>query len=156
FNVCSNRLLPKVFLGDAGSKFIGFTLVWLLIDSTQAGQLTGMRLSPALALFVVGLPLMDMVATTVRRMRNGLPAFQGDRTHVHHRRQEPGFSKQEILLLIALAAGLVKLVGGGLYAYGAPDWLLFAVFWLLTAMYMVGIEHPQLLARALLRQDSGN
>lgn len=86
FNICNNRLLPKVFLGDAGSKLIGFTLVWLLI---------------------------------------------------------------------ACVAGLINLVGGLLYAWGAPDWLLFAVFWLLTALYMTGIERTRLLARALLGQETG-
>lgn len=155
FNVCSNRLLPKVFLGDAGSKLIGFSLVWLLIDSTQEGQLTGMRLSPALVLFVVGLPLIDMVSTTIRRVRQGMPPFQADRTHVHHILQAQGFSRQEILLLIACTAALIMLVGGVLHAWGAPDWLLFAVFWLLTVLYMSGIERPQLLARALLGQNAG-
>ena len=155
FNVCANRLLPKVFLGDAGSKFIGFTLVWLLIDSTQGGALTGMRLPPVLALFVVGLPLMDMVATTVRRVRKGLPPFQADRTHVHHLLQTAGFTRQEILLLIACTAGFINVVGSLLYAWGAPDWLMFAVFWVLTVLYMTGIERPQLLANAMLGRNGG-
>lgn len=155
FNICNNRLVPKVFLGDAGSKLIGFTLVWLLIDCTQKGEFSGMSLPPALALFVVGLPLIDMVATTIRRVRKGLPPFRSDRSHVHHILQEEGFSRQEILLLIACVAGLINLVGGLLYAWGAPDWLLFAVFWLLTALYMIGIERTGLLARGLLGQNTG-
>lgn len=151
FNICANRLLPRVFLGDAGSKFIGFSLVWLLIDSTQGGAITGMELPPALALFVIGLPLVDMVATTVRRLRKGLPAFEADRTHVHHILLEQGFTRQEILLLIALCASLLSLTGGLLHAWQAPDWLFFAVFWLVTVLYMWGIERPEKLARLLLR-----
>lgn len=147
FNIGSNRLLPKVFLGDAGSKFIGFSLVWLLIDGTQSGAWTGQRLPAALALFVVGLPLIDMVSTTLRRLRRGQPFFAADRTHVHHILQHAGFTQQEVLLLVALACLLLNLAGGLLYAFQAPDWLLFGVFWLLTFAYLYAIDHPALLAR---------
>jgi len=149
FNICSNRLLPKVFLGDAGSKLIGFSLVWMLIDSTQGGQLTGLRIPAVLALFIVGLPLIDMVATTVRRMRKGLPAFAPDRTHVHHILQHAGFSQQEILLLIALCASLVNLVGGAMYMLALPVWSMFAMFWLITLVYFYNIDHAWKLARWL-------
>jgi UDP-GlcNAc:undecaprenyl-phosphate GlcNAc-1-phosphate transferase len=141
FNLCSNRLLPKVFLGDAGSKLIGFSLVWLLIDSTQGGQLTGMRVPGVLALFVVGLPLIDMVTTTVRRMKKGQLAFAPDRTHIHHILQHAGFTQQEILLLIALLASFINLVGGLMYAMDWPAYVMFAMFWAITLVYVYYIEH---------------
>jgi UDP-GlcNAc:undecaprenyl-phosphate/decaprenyl-phosphate GlcNAc-1-phosphate transferase len=150
FNICSNRLLPKVFLGDAGSKFIGFSLVWLLIDGTQGGKLTGMHMPAVLALFVVGLPLIDMVATTIRRVRKGQGVFSPDRTHVHHILQHAGFTHQEILLLIALAASLVNLIGGLMYVLDWPAWLMFGVFWLVTFAYFHYIDHAAKLARLLL------
>jgi len=154
FNVCSNRLLPKVFLGDAGSKFIGFSLVWLLIDATQTGPLTGLSMPAVLALFVVGLPLIDMVATTVRRMRRGLAPFTADRTHVHHILLHAGFTKEEALLLVALACLLINLVGALLFALAAPDWVLFLMFWCLTLLYLHYIDHPAVLGRWLQGRDT--
>lgn len=50
FNICNNRLLPKVFLGDAGSKLIGFTLVWLL----TALYMTGIERTRLLARALLG------------------------------------------------------------------------------------------------------
>lgn len=141
FNLGSTRLLPKVFLGDAGSKLIGFSLVWLLIDSSQAGQLTGLRLPAVLALFIVGLPLIDMVATTVRRMRKGRPAFAADRTHVHHILLRAGFNQAEILLLVALGSGLIIFCGGLMYKLQWPEYVMFAVFCALTYAYIHYIDH---------------
>lgn len=152
FNIGSNRLLPKVFLGDAGSKLIGFSLVWLLIDSTQGGSFTGMRLPAVLALFVVGLPLIDMVATTVRRMRKGKPPFEPDRTHVHHILLNAGFSQQETLLLIGVLAVHLNFIGIVMYMMEWAAWLQFGVFWLLTLLYFVTIEQAWRLGRWLQYQ----
>jgi UDP-GlcNAc:undecaprenyl-phosphate GlcNAc-1-phosphate transferase len=154
FNLCSNRLLPKVFLGDAGSKFIGFSLVWLLIDATQTGPLTGLSMPAVLALFVVGLPLIDMVSTTVRRVRRGLPPFNADRTHVHHILQHAGFTKEEVLLLVAMACMLINLAGAVLFAFNAPDWALFLAFWCLTFLYLYYIDHPAVLGRWLQAREA--
>lgn len=154
FNLCSNRLLPKVFLGDAGSKFIGFSLVWLLIDSTQAGPLTGLSMPAVLALFVVGLPLIDMVSTTVRRVGRGLAPFAADRTHVHHILQRAGFTREEVLLLVALACILINLAGAVLFVFNAPDWALFLTFWCLTFLYLYYIDHPAVLGRFLQASEA--
>lgn len=155
FNLGSNRLLPKVFLGDAGSKFIGFSLVWLLIDATQAGPLTGLSMPAVLALFVVGLPLIDMVSTTVRRMRRGLGPFNADRTHVHHILQQAGFTREEVLLLVAMACMFINLVGALLFAFKAPDWAMFLVFWGLVFLYLHYIDHPAALGRWVQGRNAG-
>lgn len=152
FNVGSNRLLPKVFLGDAGSKLIGFSLVWLLIDGTQSGSFTNGALPAALALFVVGVPLIDMVVTTVRRMRKGQPAFAPDRTHVHHVLLNAGFSRQETLLLIAVLALHVNFIGIVTYLLGWAAWAQFGVFLLMTLLYAMAIEHAWKLGHWLKQQ----
>lgn len=153
FNLGSNRLLPKVFLGDAGSKLIGFSLVWLLIDSTQGGSFTGMRLPAVLALFVVGLPLIDMVATTVRRMRKGKGPFEPDRTHVHHILLSAGLSQQEALLLIAVLAVQLNFIGIVMYMLKWAAWIQFGVFWLVTALYFATVEHAWRFGRWLQHQS---
>ena len=45
-------------MGDAGSIFIGFTVIWLLIEATQGENNTYIR--PVTALWVIAIPLMDM------------------------------------------------------------------------------------------------
>ncbi len=153
FNLGSNRLLPKVFLGDAGSKLIGFSLVWLLIDATQGGAFTGLHLPAVLGLFVVGLPLIDMVVTTVRRMRKGRPAFEPDRTHLHHILQQAGFSHQEILLLVAVLSIQINFIGIVMYILHWPAWAQFGIFCFITLLYFFCIENAWKLGKWLHQQQ---
>lgn len=67
-NLCIGPFSRKVFMGDAGSMFIGLSLVWLLVNGTQAGDAA---FRPVTALWLIGLPLMDMLAIMFRRYRKG-------------------------------------------------------------------------------------
>jgi UDP-GlcNAc:undecaprenyl-phosphate GlcNAc-1-phosphate transferase len=154
FNLGSNRLLPKVFLGDAGSKLIGFSLVWLLIDSTQGGSLTGMHLPAVLALFIVGLPLIDMVATILRRVKKGKSAYEPDRTHIHHVLQQAGFNHQEILLLIGVLSIQINFIGIVMYLLHWPSWAQFGIFFFITLLYFFCIDNAWKLGRWLQQQQT--
>ena len=90
-NLNLSPIVPKCFLGDAGSKLLGFVVVCLLL-SAASGQVGGQKLiKPATALFLVTVPLFDMVFTTLRRIvRKGSP-FAADRSHIHHLFLDLGF-----------------------------------------------------------------
>src|SRR5690606_7999725 len=57
-----------VYLGDAGSTFLGFVLAWLLIEATQGEAAV---ISPALALWFLALPLLDTVYLLLSRALEG-------------------------------------------------------------------------------------
>ncbi len=86
-----------VFLGDAGSQFLGFSLATLVILLTKD---VNPALSSALPLFLVGLPLLDTVSVVVIRLRNGLSPFTPDRRHFHHRLLSVGFEHHEAVSVI--------------------------------------------------------
>lgn len=98
----------KVFMGDAGSTLIGFTVIWLLILATQ-GQGAVMR--PVTALWFIALPLMDMVTIMTRRIRRGDSPFKPDREHLHHILLRAGLSSRQTLLAIVGVAVLFAVVG---------------------------------------------
>ncbi|MDO6707163.1 UDP-N-acetylglucosamine--undecaprenyl-phosphate N-acetylglucosaminephosphotransferase [Photobacterium sp. 1_MG-2023] len=99
----------KVFMGDAGSIFIGFTVIWLLLDATQAGEQSAMR--PVTALWLIALPLMDMATIMVRRIRKGQSPFKPDREHLHHICQRIGLSPFMTLIVICGLAAIMAAVG---------------------------------------------
>lgn len=68
YNLQIVRGLRKVFMGDAGSMLLGFTFAWLVIDFSQSHGESEALISPVTALFVLGLPLVDMLATLARRI----------------------------------------------------------------------------------------
>lgn len=87
----------KVFMGDAGSIFIGFTVIWLLIEATQGPNITPIR--PVTALWMIAIPLMDMATIMVRRIRKGHSPFKPDREYWHHICQRLGMTNHMALFI---------------------------------------------------------
>ncbi len=92
-----------IFMGDAGSQFIGFMAVFLCIYLTQD---VNPALNPALPLLLLGLPILDTLTVMVRRVRAGRSPFSPDKTHIHHRLMEYGFSHAEAVGSIYLLQGV--------------------------------------------------
>lgn len=140
FLFCNLKLLPfmpKVFLGDAGSKLIGLTVVWLLISVAVGGNQGAepSSLAPATALYLVGIPLFDMVATTLSRRRRGVSPFEPDRSHIHHILLDAGFGPRKTLVIILTLAIAVALLGILLSRAGVPEVVQFVVFFALYLTY---------------------
>ena len=72
----------RVFMGDAGSQFLGFTLGVLAVYLTQV---VDTRLSPALTLLFLGFPIVDILVVLGLRVYRRMHWFEASRNHVHHR-----------------------------------------------------------------------
>lgn len=104
FNLGALGKTRKVFMGDAGSMMIGFSVIWLLLLSTQGKANPPLR--PVTALWLIAIPLMDMATVMVKRMRRGDSPFKPDREHFHHICQRIGLSSRQTLALICLISSL--------------------------------------------------
>ncbi len=138
--LANNLMLPpfkhKIFMGDAGSMLIGFSIVWLLIYGSQAiPQGSEISFRPVTALYIIAIPLMDMAAIMIRRIRKGKSPFMADRDHIHHVLMRAGFSSKRTLMIISFGAFFVALVGvlGDLFLL--PESLMLVVFVLLFGLY---------------------
>lgn len=96
-----NRPPAKIFMGDAGSYFVGFCLATSTIMATFAGgELpTYSILAP---LCVLAVPFYDTLSVIVIRLREGRSPFVGDKSHFSHRLVERGLSKGGAVLTIYL------------------------------------------------------
>lgn len=122
----------KVFMGDAGAMFIGFAVVWLLAKGVDP-EAGAMR--PVTALWLVAVPLMDMVAIMLRRLSRGQSVMMADRDHLHHIFMRAGFSDREALVIISGIAVLLATIGLlGEYFY-VPEALMLALFLTLFTLY---------------------
>lgn len=86
-----------VFMGDAGSQFIGYTLAFLAILLTQN---VNPALSAASTLLFLGLPIADLFAALWHRIADGRRWFQADKNHIHHRLLNLGFRHREAVVMI--------------------------------------------------------
>lgn len=94
----------RVFMGDAGSQFLGFAMGLLAVRLTQ--QIDG-PLSPALPLLLLGLPVLDTLMVMGRRLWEGRSPFSADRNHLHHHLLALGLRQdQAVAVLYTVQAGL--------------------------------------------------
>ncbi len=121
-----NKLLPKIFLGDAGSVSLGFLVTASLIYFSQ-GEKT--LILPVTALWLVTVPLMDMLATMLRRYRYGRSLIAADRSHLHHILMDRGLGPRKVLLLLTTYATLCA--GLGLLLEAIPEYLSLLCYFLL-------------------------
>ena len=98
----------KIFMGDAGSMFIGLAVIWLLCMGTQGEQAS---FRPVTALWICAIPLMDMLAIVIRRVKNGRSPFKPDRDHLHHLLLKFGFSATQALMIITLLSVCMSSIG---------------------------------------------
>lgn len=90
----------KVFLGDCGSLFLGFTIAAASVMCvTKSATLIGLAL-PVLAL---GIPIFDTLSSMLRRFLEGRSLFAPDRNHFHHRLLDLGLQQRQAVILIYLA-----------------------------------------------------
>lgn len=120
--------VPKSFLGDAGSKLLGFIVVSLILTVTTQ-QVGGKKyIQPVTALYLVALPLFDMTFITIRRLMARMSPFSADRTHIHHLMEALDISRRRAVLLISCAYLGPAFVGLMLDRSGAAEPQQFYIF----------------------------
>ncbi|MBT3134826.1 UDP-N-acetylglucosamine--undecaprenyl-phosphate N-acetylglucosaminephosphotransferase [Alteromonas sp. ALT199] len=141
----------KIFMGDAGSMFVGLTIVWLLVDHTQ-GETAAFR--PITAVWLVGLPLMDMAAIMYRRARKGQSMLKPDRQHLHNIFMRAGLSSRKSLVAILCLGACYCLIGILGEVYQVPEALMFYGFIALLVVYSLVIQHIWSVLRFIKRITS--
>jgi UDP-GlcNAc:undecaprenyl-phosphate GlcNAc-1-phosphate transferase len=104
----------SIFIGTSGVQFVGYTLALLAILGTA---------KVAVALLVLGVPIIDTFWIIVRRLTQGRSPFSPDRGHIHHRLLDLGLSHRQTVFVIygiCLALAILSLALSGvdqLYAF---------------------------------------
>jgi UDP-GlcNAc:undecaprenyl-phosphate GlcNAc-1-phosphate transferase len=128
----------KIFLGDSGSMFVGLTIVWLLVDFTQGAQAA---LRPVAAIWIIGLPLMDMAAIMFRRAKKGQSMLRPDKHHLHNIFMRAGFSSRRSLAAILLMGCCYALIGITGELYNIPEPVMFWGFLVSLIIYTLVLQN---------------
>ncbi|MDR9827839.1 UDP-N-acetylglucosamine--undecaprenyl-phosphate N-acetylglucosaminephosphotransferase [Vibrio sp. FNV 38] len=139
----------RVFMGDAGSMLIGFTVIWVLLISTQEADSRVIR--PVTALWLIAVPLMDMMAIMFRRIRRGDSPFKPDREHLHHIFQRLGLSPRQTLSAICF-------ISLGYASFGIlgelariPEAIMFVLFIFAFAIYAIFLSYVWVITTSIRR-----
>ena len=95
--LCFNWPPAKLFMGDAGSQFLGFMIsVFPLFDSSNVFEYNKLLIM----LVITAFPVFDTIAAIWRRIRDKRPIMSPDRSHLHHKLLNMGYSKYTALYLL--------------------------------------------------------
>ena len=120
----------KIFMGDTGSTFLGFTLATVSIQGLFKAYTVISFIVPFLLL---GLPIFDICFTVIRRIASGKSPMEADRGHFHHRLIDMGFSQKQSVAIAYLLTGLLGLAAVLLTISGAMKTMI-----MLGAIILVG------------------
>ena len=119
------RHKAKIFMGNAGSAFLGFVIAWLAFRLTQSPE---HPVNPVLALWFVMIPVMDCLVLMVRRLRVRQSPFIADRNHMHHMMRDAGFGPTRSALVLSVITGICGVAVGQAMRWNVPHPLLLALF----------------------------
>lgn len=143
--LCFNLRFPwrrvqgaSVFMGDAGSTFLGLFLAWFFIKLSQGEHHAFM---PVTALWLFALPLLDTVSVMIRRALKKRSLFAPDREHLHHMLLAAGYGvTQTVLILwgVTLSLALIGLAG---FYFNVAESVMFYGFVALFGLYVYVLQH---------------
>lgn len=114
--LCHNWSPARIFMGDAGSYFLGFSIASMTLLGTfykPNDQFQHVILAP---LCVLAVPLYDICSVVLIRLREGRSPFQPDKKHFSHRLVALGLTKVQAVLTVHLTTLTTGLLGLTLYA----------------------------------------
>jgi UDP-GlcNAc:undecaprenyl-phosphate GlcNAc-1-phosphate transferase len=139
-----NSFPAKVFLGDTGSMFLGFTLASI---SLNAGGKGSFLVIVAMAFFVAGIPVIDTLLAIWRRsVRKELAKLDGsaavkimqpDKDHLHHRLLKLGLKQRHVTFVLYAANIVTVLVGLSFMLANELATGLFLVIFIITFYLLV-------------------
>ena len=122
----------KIFMGDAGSTFLGLGIAWALISFSQGDDLI---FSPVTALWIYAVPLIDTIFLMIRRVSHGKSPFTPDREHLHHFFIRSGRSDRESLLIIVTFSAMMAFIGIVMELNEISERLMFLLFVTISFIY---------------------
>jgi UDP-GlcNAc:undecaprenyl-phosphate/decaprenyl-phosphate GlcNAc-1-phosphate transferase len=138
----------SLFMGDAGSLCIGFTLAFMAISMSQGDEPI---IQPITALLILAVPIVDTLTIMSKRVLSGGSPFQADQHHLHHIFLRHGLSREQtakVIIGISMIMGSLSLLSP---IYHLPDYTLFAFFSFYFILYFCTSFYILTLIRYSLR-----
>lgn len=120
----------RTFMGDAGSTFLGFMIVWVTLGLSQGADSV---ISPVYCLWFAAVPIFDLFTCVVRRSISGKSPFLPGRDHFHHTLKRGGMGVRKVLGTLTGLQLVYAAIGLAGYFAGVPEPLMFGVWAMLAA-----------------------
>jgi UDP-GlcNAc:undecaprenyl-phosphate GlcNAc-1-phosphate transferase len=139
----------SLFMGDAGSLFLGFSLAFL---SIAVAQKIGGIVSPVAPLLILTVPIVDTITVMLQRTLKGRNPFYADRYHLHHIFLRFGFDKKRTVQVILLISSLLSVTAIAGTVLRIPDYYLFLIFSVYFVAYLISSFHIKEILRFIKKR----
>lgn len=136
----------RIFMGDSGSLFLGFSITVMAILLTQGSG----RVDPMVPVIILGIPIYDALRVLFIRIRNKRHPFQGDKTHLHHLMLRSGIPHNRVVNTIWILSALMSSLAFVLFAY--DSWLMLLVLLIVMASIGIFIENLRIIKLSSARK----
>jgi UDP-GlcNAc:undecaprenyl-phosphate GlcNAc-1-phosphate transferase len=124
----------RLFMGNAGSFPLGFSLAYLSVAITQR---QGSPVQPTAPLLILAVPLVDTIMVIFRRLAKRKSPFVADKNHLHHIMIKMGLGEKKVVVLILLLTLVLSVLAVLGSVAGLPDYYLFVVFLFYCVGYLI-------------------
>ena len=119
----------KIFMGDAGSLFLGYILVsssiYLLNNNSHSENSKNLLLISAIGFFA--LPVLDSIRVYLGRIKIGKSPFKADKTHIHHLLLLMNFSHKRIGVIITFISIVFLIYSLMVLNYLSLFWIILSI-----------------------------
>ena len=131
----------KIFMGDTGALFLGYTLSVLSISGLFKMHAV---LSFMIPISIFALPLFDTIFAVVRRIASGHSPFSPDRGHIHHRLIDIGFNQKQTVYILYSVCGILGISAVMFSIWGSwKSGMILVVAFLIFAFNYAVLKHPE-------------
>lgn len=152
-----NRNPAKIFMGDTGALFLGYTLS---VISIQGMFKAHALISLVVPLIIFALPIADTTLAIIRRLLAGKSPFSADRGHLHHKLVDMGFTQKESVKILYSICGILGLVAvfmcDKMFSTGIllKSLIIAAIALLIFFVYIMILKNPQSRVHTGLIEDA--
>jgi len=137
----------KIFMGDAGSYFVGFVLAALAVGFTYrfpdgpAAANHQVLLPIVLPLLIFAVPIYDAASVILIRLREGRHPFEADRRHFSHRLIDLGMTPREAVVTIYVICFALGIASTQLYKLNKVGCIVMLVQAVAITVILAVLEH---------------
>lgn len=144
----------KIFMGDTGALFLGYMLACFSVSGFFKSFAAISFLIPFI---VLGLPIFDTSFAILRRISKGKPIMAPDRSHLHHKLVDAGFSQRQAVGILCSITGLLSLTAIVLATEGykrAVIMLIVSVIYCFAVKYYVNNKNCEKIFMDKLKEEN--
>ena len=145
----------KIFMGDTGALFLGFILSVICIQGLFKGYVI---ISFVVPFLILGLPIFDTMFAIIRRIWNKKPIMEADRSHLHHKLMDMGFSQKQTVAILYIISTLLGITAVVVVEEGADQaiWFVIAILIAISISMYISRQNKKVKKNKIIESDNNS